>query len=76
MVLTLPSRGAPGSLQYCKVTVECVKVQATGARTRLTRSLFEGTPDARTLADDARPSIPASRRDDSASTVVLSGVSE
>ena len=39
--------------------------------TRLLRALFRGTPDARTFADDARPSIPASRRDDSASTVVL-----
>ena len=38
---------------------------------RVLRALFEGTLDARTSADDARPSIPASRRDDYASTVVL-----
>ena len=34
-------------------------------------ALFGGTLDARTFADDARPSIPASRRDDSAPEDVL-----
>ena len=34
-------------------------------------ALFSRTPDARTFADDARPSIPASRRDDSATSDVL-----
>lgn len=35
------------------------------------RALIQGPPDARAFADDARPSMSALRRDDSASTVVL-----